>query len=253
MELKDKTIIVTGASSGIGEAAARLFAAEGASLVLAARRGERLDALCGTIGEGGGRAVSLAGDVRDDGYNRALVELALATHGRLDGAFNNAGMMGEMAGVPDTSLDTWRDVLDTNLTSAFLAARHQVPAMLASGGGSILFTSTFVGHTAALPGMGAYAASKAGLIGLAQVLACEVGASGVRVNCLLPGGTRTAMAGDLENDPDRAAFIAGLHALKRIASPTEIANAAMFLLGDRASFVTGTAFLADGGNSISKV
>lgn len=253
MELHDKTIIITGASSGIGAAAADLFAREGASLVLAARRGDRLNGICDTIRHRGGRAVYLSGDVRDEAYNKALVDLALSEFGKLDGAFNNAGTVGEMTEIAELDLAGWRDVIEVNLTSAFLAARYQAPAMLEGGGGAILFTSSFVGYSAALPGMGAYAASKAGLVGLAQVLACELGPRGIRVNCLLPGGTRTPMAGDFSADPDREHFIAGLHALKRIAEPEEIANAAMFLLGDRASFVTGAAILADGGNSISKV
>ena len=121
--------------------------------------------------------------------------------------------------------------------------------MLERGGGSIVFTASFVGHMIGLPGMGAYAAAKAGLVGLAQVLAAEHGADGIRANTLLPGGTLTAMAGD---DPAYHEVVRGLHALKRMASPEEIARAALFLVSDAASFVTGAAMIADGGNSISK-
>jgi NAD(P)-dependent dehydrogenase (short-subunit alcohol dehydrogenase family) len=142
----------------------------------------------------------------------------------------------------------WQDVIATNLTSAFFAAKHQIPAIKERGGGSILFTSSFVGHTnGGLPGMGAYAASKAGLIGLAQSLSSEHGADGIRVNTLLPGGTKTAMAGD---DPVVHAYIAGLHPLKRLAAPKEIAQTALFLLSDQSAFVTGSAMIADGGISI---
>ena len=117
-----------------------------------------------------------------------------------------------------------------------------------NGGGAIVFTSSFVGHTnGGLPGMAAYAASKAGLIGLTQALANEHGRDNIRVNALLPGGTRTDMAGD---DPDTHAFIAGLHALDRMATPEEIAQAALFLLSAASSFVTGSAMLADGGVSV---
>lgn len=249
MLLTDKTIIVTGASSGIGASAARLFAAEGASVVLGSRRKARLRQVEAEIIAAGGRAVHLAGDVAEEDYAAALVGLAGATFGRLDGAFNNAGTTGALGPVPEMSADMWRHVIDTNLTSAFFAARHQIPALLENGGGSIVFTSSFVGYTIGLPGMAAYGAAKAGLIGFAQVLAAEYGSRAIRVNALLPGGTRTEMAG---NDPAAHQYVAGLHALKRMAEPEEIARVAAFLLSDHASFVTGSPVFADGGNSISK-
>ena len=140
--LADKIAVITGASSGIGRAAALLFAREGAELVVGARRQAELDALVAEIAARGGRAVALAGDVREDAYARALVQTALASFGGLDIAFNNAGTLGEMGATPDVSLAGWHDTIDTNLTSAFLAARHQIPAMLARGGGSLIFTST---------------------------------------------------------------------------------------------------------------
>ncbi|MCR9087397.1 MAG: SDR family oxidoreductase [Rhodobacteraceae bacterium] len=249
MHLRDRTIIVTGASSGIGKAAAKLFAAEGAKLVLGARRDALLSTLAAEISDAGGKAVSLAGDVREEGYAAALVETAETQFGGLDAAFNNAGIVGDMGPVPKMISETWDTVLAVNLTSAFFAAKHQIPALLRAGGGSIAFTSSFVGHTIGLPGMGAYAAAKAGLIGLTQVLAAEHGADGIRVNALLPGGTMTAMAGE---DPATLDYIRGLHALKRMAAPEEIAQAALFLMSDQSSFVTGSALIADGGNSITK-
>ncbi|MCL4156782.1 UNVERIFIED_CONTAM: hypothetical protein GTU68_046072 [Idotea baltica] len=247
--LNNKTVIITGASSGIGAAAATLFAAQGARVVLGARREELLRGLVEQIKRDGGDAVALAGDVQEESYTAALVDLAKSEFGGLDAAFNNAGIIGETGPIPDMSAKTWSEVISTNLTSAFFAAKHQIPAMLERGKGSVVFTSSFVGHTVGLPGMGAYAAAKAGLIGLAQVLAAEHGPDGIRANTLLPGGTKTAMAGD---DPDFHAFVEGLHALKRMAEPDEIAQAALFLLSDQSSFVTGTAFIADGGNSINK-
>lgn len=249
MILADKTIIITGASSGIGAAAARLFAREGANIVLGARRETRLKALVDEIATTGGKARYLAGDVCDESFAAALVDLALKDFGRLDGGFNNAGTTGDMGPIPDMSAKAWNSVLETNLTSAFYAAKHQIPALIDAGGGSMVFTSSFVGQTVGLPGMGAYAAAKAGLVGLAQVLAAEHGPHGLRANTLMPGGTMTDMAGD---DPGFHDFVRGLHALKRMAQPEEIAEAALFLLSDRASFVTGTALYADGGNSINK-
>ncbi len=241
MEVRNKTVIVTGASSGIGAAAALLFAAEGANVVLGARRGTELECLVRRIEEAEGRAVALSGDISDEAFSKTLVELALSEFGGLDGAFNNAGTMGDMGPVPEMETANWKHVIATNLTGAFFAAKYQIPALLESGGGSLVFTSSFVGYAnAGLPGMGAYAASKAGMIGLVLSLAAEHGAQNIRVNALLPGGTKTAMAGD---DPQAHAYVAGLHGLKRMAEPEEIAQAALFLLSDRASFVTGSAVL----------
>ena len=150
------------------------------------------------------------------------------------------------------ALTQWHETLDTNLTSAFVGAKYQIPAMLARGGGSLIFTSTFVGHTLGLPGMAAYAASKAGLIGLTQVLAAEFGAQGVRVNALLPGGTDTPMGRAFTDTPESLAFVQHMHALKRLAQPEEIARSALYLASDASSFTTGIALLADGGVSICR-
>lgn len=245
VELKDKTVIITGASSGIGAAAALLFAAEGANVVLGARRETELNTLVGQITQSDGKAVCLAGDVQDDAYAMALVGLAEQCFGGLDGAFNNAGIVGEMGPIPEMETENWQSVLATNLSSAFFAAKAQLPAMEKRGGGSMVFTGTFVGFSnGGMPGMGAYAASKAGLIGLVQSLASDHAAQGIRINTILPGGTKTDMAGD---DPATHEFIAGLHPMKRMAEPKEIAQAALFLLSDRSSFVTGSPLAVDGG------
>ncbi len=249
MELEDKTIIITGASSGIGAAAALLFAAEGANVVLGARRSVELEALANTINSGSGRAVCLTGDVKDESYADALVDLATKEFGGLDGAFNNAGIVGTMGPVPDMDTDNWNDVIKVNLTAAFLAAKAQIPAVKKRGGGSIVFTSSFVGYSnGGMPGMGAYAASKAGLIGLMQSLASDHAAEGIRVHALLPGGTITPAGG--EGDPGVMAFIANLHPMKRMASAKEVAQAALFLLSDRSSFMTGSPMMVDGGMSV---
>ncbi|RWD30408.1 MAG: SDR family oxidoreductase [Mesorhizobium sp.] len=248
--LTNKIAIVTGASSGIGRATAKVIAEEGAKVVVAARRQAELDALVAEIEDADGTAIALAGDVRDEAYAKALVELAVGRFGGLDIAFSNVGAVGQMGPISDLSLQAWRETLDTNLTSAFLGAKYQVPAMVERGGGSLIFTSTFVGHTVGMPGMTSYAASKAGLIGLTQVLAAEYGAKGVRVNALLPGGTDTPSA--TFKTPESRAFIENLHALKRVAEPEEIARSALYLASDASSFTTGTALYADGGVSISR-
>lgn len=252
MKLQGKTAIITGASSGIGRAASLLFAKEGARLVLAARGQPALDALVAEIEAQGGHAVSVPGDVRDESFSQTLVQAAEQTWGGLDVAFNNAGTLAGCGDTTQVSAQDWQEGIETNLTSAFYAAKHQIPAMLRRGHGSLIFTSSVVGSTTAFPGTGAYAASKAGLVGLAKALATEFGTRGVRVNSLLPGGTDTPMAHQMNSTAEAMHQVAQLHVLKRIARPEEIAHAALFLACDASSFVTGSAMLVDGGVSICR-
>lgn len=250
--LHEKVALVTGASSGIGRATAKLFAAEGAKVVLGARRDAELQSLVREIEAAGGTAVALAGDVRSEAYAKALVELATTRFGRLDIAFNNAGTLGEAGASTDVSEAGWNDTLAINLTGSFLGAKHQIAQMLKNGGGSVIFTSTFVGHSFAFPGVAAYAASKSGLIGLTQALAAEFGPSGVRVNAVLPGAVDTDMYRDMNNTAESQAFVTNLHALKRVATPEELARSVLYLASNDAAFVTGTATLVDGGASITR-
>jgi NAD(P)-dependent dehydrogenase (short-subunit alcohol dehydrogenase family) len=250
--LANKVAIITGASSGIGHATALLFAQQGAHVVVTARRQRELNELVNAITAAGGVAIAVAGDVCDEAFATELVAVAEREYGGLDIAFNNAATMGELAPVTDMSTDNWRLVFETNVTSAFLAARHQLPAMRRRGGGSLIFTSSFVGHTAGFPGLAAYGASKAALVGLTQALAVENGAQGIRVNALLPGATDTPMGRSFARTTEIRDFIRNLYALKRIAAPEEMASAALFLASSASSFVTGTALLVDGGVSINR-
>lgn len=246
--LENKVAIVTGASSGIGRAAALLFAAEGAAIVLSGRNAVALEAVATQIRKSGGHAEWVTGDVAQEATHERLVAIASRAFGGLDIAFNNAGTVGPVKPLADLTVEDWRATLDTNLTAAFLGARHQIPALLARGGGALVFTGSFVGTSAGLPGMAAYAAAKAGLGGLVKGITADYGAKGIRANALLPGGTDTAMAGTDENK----AWAANLHALKRLAEPAEIARAALFLASPMASFVAGASLFADGGNAAVK-
>ena len=251
--LNNKVALVTGASSGIGRDTAKLFAAEGARVVVGARRADELARLVAEIEAAGGQAASLAGDVRSEDYAKELVALAVRRFGRLDIAFNNAGTLGEAGPSTEVSEAGWNEALAINLTGSFLGAKHQIAAMLKQGdGGSVIFTSTFVGYSASFPGVAAYAASKSGLIGLTQALAAEFGPQHIRVNAILPGAVDTDMYRDMNDTPDKQSFITQLHALKRVGETAELARSVLYLASDDSSFMTGTAMLVDGGASITR-
>lgn len=250
--LENKVALITGASSGIGHATAKLFASEGAKVVVGARRQVELDQLVAEIEKAGGKAAALAGDVRSEDYAKRLVGLALERFGRLDVAYNNAGTIGEAGPSTQVSEKGWNEAIAINLTGSFLGAKHQIAAMLKTGGGSVIFTSTFVGYSFGFPNAAAYAASKSGLIGLTQALASEFGPRGIRVNSVLPGGVDTDMYRTFNNTADARRFITNLHALKRIAKPEDVARAALYLASDDAAFVSGTAMLVDGGASVTR-
>jgi hypothetical protein len=250
--LSGKVAIVTGASSGIGRATARLFAQEGAKVVAGARREAELAELVREIKVAGGEALALAGDVQSEQYARDLVAAAEKAFGRLDIAFNNAGTIGPAGPTTEIAEKDWTSALAVNLTSAFLGAKHQLPAMLKHKAGSIIFTSTFVGYTTAFPGVAAYAASKSGLIGLTQALAAEYGPQGIRVNAVLPGAVDTPMYQQVNSTAEQQAWLTNLHALKRVGKPEEVARSVLYLASDDSAFVSGTAHLIDGGLSITR-
>ncbi len=252
MVLQNKVALIVGASAGIGRATALLFAQKGAHVVVGARRQDALDELVAEITASGGTAYALPGEASDETYAQKLCEAAVERFGGLDIAMHCAGALGKLGPTAEMSEANWYNVINVNLTGAFLGAKHQLPLMEKRGGGSLILTSSFVGYTAGMPGMAAYAAAKAGMVGLMKSLAVEYGPRGVRVNALLPGGTDTAMAAEFASTPEEKAFVRGLHALERIATPEEIAQSALYLASDASSFTTGHAMLVDGGVSIKK-
>lgn len=249
--LEGKVAIVTGASSGIGRATAVAMAREGARVVAVGRRGGELDATVRLAEEAGGEAIACVADVTDEAQVEATVARAMARYGRVDVGVNAAG--GTFAGALTHELDAsaFRDWLDGHLVSAFLCTKHQIRAMLASGGGSIVQIGTFVGDTKAFPGTAGYAAAKTGLLGLTRTVAAEYATRGVRANVLSLGGVDTPMFRLWNDDAAKREGAAQLHAMKRVALPEEIANAAIFLASDEASFVTGGVVAVDGGVALT--
>jgi len=248
--LKDKAIIVTGGASGIGRAAADLFARDGALVMIADRSAdagaEAAEAICAA----GGEAAFVACDVADDESVAAMVAATVARFGRLDGAFNNAGIECASKIVPDLSFAEWRRVIDINLNGVFLCMKHEIAQMRQSGGGAIVNTASGAA-VAASPNMAEYATSKAGVTGLTRAASCEYGDTQVRVNAVLPGLILTPMTEErLFNDASFGATLEPLlvrHSVGRFGKPDDVAEAARWLLSDLCPFVNGISLPVDGG------
>jgi NAD(P)-dependent dehydrogenase (short-subunit alcohol dehydrogenase family) len=251
--LEGKVAIITGAGSGIGRAAALLFAAEGARLVL----GDTADAVHGTadlVTQAGGQAVALQGDAGVEADVVRLVATAKERFGSLDIAFANAGIGGGLAGIFDGTPEAWTEVLRVNLIGPWLMIKHAGKAMADAGkGGSIICTASVAGIRSGAGGP-AYSASKAGVINLTMVSAQQLCDTGVRVNALCPGLTETGMTRPFFNSAASKGVthkLGRLNPLRRAAQPEELARVALFLASDDASYVNGQALAADGGLSSS--
>ncbi|MCQ9182188.1 glucose 1-dehydrogenase [Streptomyces sp. IBSBF 2953] len=247
--LSEKIVLITGAGSGIGAAAARVFTRQGATVVLAGRRADPLRRLTGLLRENGASASWVAADVADPADVRAMVEFTLSEHGRLDAAFNNAGVGVEKRPLHLTDDADYRRVMDVNVTGVWNCLRHEIAAMLANGGGSIVNTSS-VGGLVATSVAAPYIASKHAVIGLTKAAAVEYAEHGIRVNALAPGLTRSEMVDQwftAHPEAERGALRSAPQ--QRAAEPEEVAEAAAWLCSDRASFVTGATLAVDGGRT----
>ncbi|QIQ05969.1 SDR family NAD(P)-dependent oxidoreductase [Streptomyces liangshanensis] len=245
--LLGKVALITGASSGIGAASARLFAQEGAAVVLTARREDRLAALVGELRDKGAQAVYAVGDVSVAEDAAKAVDLALSTYGRLDLAFNNAGIGGDRTPLHLMADEVYDTVMDTNVRGLFNCLRHEIAAMLEHGGGSIVNNSSVAGLVA-IPAAAPYIASKHAVIGFTRAAADEYAKQGIRVNAVAPGTTRSEITTDwFGRNPGLEDHVNALTPQGRTAEPEEIAAAAAWLLSDRCAFLTGTVLPVDGG------
>ena len=244
--LDGKVVLITGAASGIGRATAVEAAGEGARLLLSDVSDEPGEALAGELG-----AVYQSCDVTDESAVEALVKRAVDELGGLDCAFNCAGILGTVALITDTGYDDWRRILEVDLNGVFLCTKHELRTMAGRGSGSVLNMASAAGLIG-WPGASGYVAAKHGVVGLTKAAAVEFAAQGVRVNAICPSYTKTPMVDDLfENilggDPANVEAALANHPIGRFANPEEIAAACVWLLSDKASFVTGTAMSVDGG------
>jgi NAD(P)-dependent dehydrogenase (short-subunit alcohol dehydrogenase family) len=244
-----KRAIVTGAGSGIGEAAARKLAQEGASVALLDIDADAASRVVDLIAAAGGKAIAISTDVSDEDQVARAVETAARALDGLDTVIANAGVMlfGRDAVATELDLETWNATLAVNLTGMFLTCKHGLRALRKSGGGSVVITSSPTGTHGCARGFTAYSASKAGALGLMRILAADYAEQSIRVNAVLPGTTNSPLVTKIMSDPAvRAEFMAKIP-MGRPADISEIGAVIAFLASDEASYVTGAAWYADGG------
>lgn len=244
-----KTYLITGASSGMGAATARLLGQAGANVVLTARREQLCDDVAQDVTRAGGRALVLRADVTQERDMEQAVKASVEHFGRLDGAFNNAGLLGLAQPLHEMSAEAFDAVLRTNVHGVFFAMKHQIAAMLQSGGGAIVNNASIVAHIG-FPGLAHYNASKHAVLGLTKTAGLEYFKAGVRVNAVCPGPIETPMS--------LAGFgsVDGLNAMMaqtpagRPGQPDEVARPVMFLLSSAAGYISGQGLIIDGGYTV---
>jgi NAD(P)-dependent dehydrogenase (short-subunit alcohol dehydrogenase family) len=246
--MKYPVVLITGALTGIGRAAALAFAAEGSRIVVSGRHEEAGQGLAAELRALGAEAEFIRADVRHEDDVRDLVDRTVARFGRLDAAVNSAGTEGHPGRVTEQSADSYAATFDTNVLGTLLSMKHELRVMEAQGSGSIVNISSTYGHEGAR-GASIYAASKHAVEGLTKSAALEAAGVGVRINAVAPGPTETGMLNRFTGTAERKAALASSVPLGRVGEPEEIARAVIFLASDKSSFVTGQILTADGGKT----
>lgn len=249
--LSGKVALVTGGTSGVGEASALLYAQAGARVVLTGRNVERGGGVVAAIKKSNGEAVFFQGDVTREAEVKGMIAFTLATYGRLDCAFNNAGVSGPIKKLADVDLAEWQSVQDANLTSVWLCLKYQILQMIKQGGGVIVNHASLAGLQG-MPYVAPYAASKHGIIGLTKTAALEYVAEGIRINAVCSGSIDTPLlrASVPKGTPD--SVLNGMIPMQRLGQPMEIAELVVWLSSPQSAFITGQAIAADGGESAGR-
>ncbi|MDK2742810.1 MAG: SDR family oxidoreductase [Nitrospira sp. BO4] len=249
--LEGKVAVVTGGNAGIGEAIAKRFADEGASVVVTGRRQQELDRVAAVIRLNKGKVLGVAGSVTDEAHAQDVVRRTIDSFGRIDILVNNAGIGAFGKRLHETDDASWADVLAVNLTGVFRMTRAVIPQMLKQGQGSIVNISS-IASLVGLSGLAAYATSKGGLDSFTRALAVEYANEGIRCNVVNPGLIDTPMAAPLMANPDMLQPILAQYAIRRPGTPEEVANMVLYLASDEAAWVTGATFPIDGGMTVYK-
>jgi NAD(P)-dependent dehydrogenase (short-subunit alcohol dehydrogenase family) len=242
-----KVALITGGSAGIGRATAVAFAREGAKVVVASRRVEEGNETVRLIEQAGSKGISVKTDVTKEPEVKAMIDKALAAYGRIDCAFNNAGVLGAIAPLVDQKVEDYESIMNVNVKGLMLCMKHEIAHMLKNGGGAIVNNAS-VGGLVGFPGGSIYVASKHAVLGLTKTAALEVAKSGIRINAVSPGAIQTEMI-DLAISGSGATKeqFSAMHPVGRMGTPEEIASAVLYLCSDGASFITGQSLTVDGG------
>jgi NAD(P)-dependent dehydrogenase (short-subunit alcohol dehydrogenase family) len=247
MNLSGKVAIVTGGTSGIGQATAIAYAQQGAKVVVAGRRVEEGEETVRLIKAAGGEALFVQTDVTQESEVKAMVDKTVEVFGRLDIAFNNAGAFGENASMSDQSDSEYDRIMNVNVKGVWWSMKHEIVQMLKQGSGAIVNTSSILG-VVAMSGVPLYTASKFAVEGLTKAAALQYAKSGIRINAVGPGAIATEMFEMATGGQAEAkAYMAGIHPMGRVGQPSEVANAVLWLSSEAASFVTGETLMVDGG------
>ncbi len=253
MRLEDKVTIITGGGSGMGRVAARMFAAEGARVVLADVTEETAESAAEEVRSGGGQATAIAADVSKEADARRMVDHAVATYGRVDVLYNNAGIMPAADhSVIDTDVDTWDKVMAVNVRGVFLGCKYAIPRMVEQGSGSIINIASFVAILGCSVPQDAYTASKGAILSLTRSLAVQFGPNGVRSNAICPGPVETPLLMDwLVKDEEAKRIRLARNPTGRFGKPEEIVHMAVYLASDESRWTNGASLVVDGGITVN--